>query len=187
MPDKDDIRSYNNPWPPRFSKEAQAAKLTGTPYVEDKSGKVIDALIRSIRKERRSIVEVVEVGLLAPVKGRPSKRREALAERFESIKDGGGRIREVSTGDQSDERGKCAKMLLRGYDFIANSGRGAAGKSKSGRPSHREKYTDAQWKAMGHIWDSRKYDTGDKALAAIHALGIKVKRGYMYRYFGKRD
>ncbi len=185
MSNQADIRSYNNPWPPRFSKEAQAAKLTGTPYVEDKSGEIIDALIRSLRPG--GIVEVVELGLLAPVRGRPSKRREALAERVERIRDRKARIREVATGDQSDERGKSAKMLLRGYDFIANSGRGAAGKSKSGRPAHRERYAGEQWKSMGHIWDSRKYDTADKAMAAIHALGIKVKRGYMYRYFGKRD
>lgn len=185
MSNKEDVRSYVNPYPPRFSEAAQIAVLTGTIYKEDKSGAIFESLKRSIREG--SLVEVADAFLLAPVRGRPSKRREALVARFDAVEDKGGIVWCRATGYRSNNRKQLRQMIMRANDMIARSGQGAPGKSKSGRPSHRDKYTDAQWKAMGHIWDSRKYDTGDKALAAIHALGIKVKRGYMYRYFGKRD
>ena len=106
------------------------AKLTGVVYTEDKTGKQIDALIKSVRKG--SIVEVTEVGLLAPVKGGPAKRRKLMAERFELIRERGGIIVELASGQRSI--GKCASMILRGSEFIAKSGQMGNKKGRAGQP-----------------------------------------------------
>src|ERR1035441_9965625 len=85
-----DIRSYVNPHP-HFAAAGQMERLSdGETYVEDKSGKIIDAVIAPVRRDRRSIVQVDELFLLAPVIGTPNKRRRALAERIEAIKAAGG-------------------------------------------------------------------------------------------------
>jgi hypothetical protein len=184
MATKPDIRSFCNEFKPSYSAAWQRERLTGEVY-ED-----WDALLKSMRPG--SIVEVVDGFLLAPVTGKPAKRRDALLERVDAVKAKKGILHEVATGHRSNNRAECNRMLMRAYEMIATSGRGrksaANGRlSKSGgRPTHRDKYTDAQWASMGKIWDSRKYDTAELALAAIHALGIKVKRGYMYTHFGKR-
>lgn len=185
-----DIRSYNNPFPPSFSEAGQAERLTGEIYVEGKGGQGFEALLRSVRKG--TIVEVVDGFLLAPVTGKPARRRAALLDRIDAVKAKGGVLHEVSTGHRSNNRSQCNRMLLRAYEMIATSGRGrksaANGRLSKGRPTHKEKLTPEQYSAVGNIWHSRKYKSGEQALAAIHSLGLKwIKRGWMYTHFGKRD
>lgn len=181
-----DIRSFKNPFPPSYGDSWQAERLTGEVYTD------WDALLRSVRPG--SIVEVVEGFLLAPVTGKPARRRQVLLERIDAVKARKGVIHEVATGHRSNNRSQCNRMLLRASDMIATSGRGrksaANGRmsKNGGRPGHLDKLTPEQRSAVGKIWDSRKYKTAEDALAAIHALGLKwIKRGWMYTHFGKRD
>lgn len=187
MSDKMDIRSYLNPYPPRFTEAGQVEALTGTLYKEDKTGAIIDALIRSVREG--SIVEVTHGFLLAPMHGKPAKRRRELLARIDRIKDRGGSLLEVSTGRKSGNRSECNAMLLDAYDMIASSGRGkksaANGALSKGRPE--KDYTPEQMDAMRRIWFSRRYRTRTEAVAAIHGLGIRVGRTYLYSKFGKPD
>ena len=181
-----DIRSFKNPFPPSYGDQWQAERLTGEVYTD------WDALLRSVRPG--SIVEVAEGFLLAPVTGKPSRRRDALLARIDQVKERKGVLHELSTGHRSNNRGECNRMLLRAFEMIASSGRGrksaANGRmSKSGgRPTHMDRLTAEQKIAVEKIWESRKYKTGRDALAAIHSLGLKwIRRGFMYTHFGKRD
>lgn len=153
----------------------------GEMYVEDKSGKIIEAVIASIRRQLRSVIQVDELFLLAPVIGTPTKRRRALAERIEAIKAAGGFVRERSSGLQSGQAG-FSKAIVRATEMISNSGRGQAGRTKSGRPSR--ELTKEQKEAVEQIWTSRRYQTRTEAIAAIHALGIRVSKTYLYGTFG---
>ncbi len=176
-----DIRSYVNPHP-RYAAAGQMERLSdGEMYVEDKTGKVIDAAIASVRESLRSVIQVDELFLLAPVIGTPGKRRKLLAERVDAIKERGGIVREKSSGVESCQAG-FTKALMRASDMIANSGRGQAGRTKSGRPSR--ELTKEQKEAVERIWTSRRYQTRTEAIAAIHALGIRVSKTYLYGTFG---
>ena len=186
MSDKPDIRSFCNEFKPSYSAAWQTERLTGEVYTD------WDALLKSVRPG--SIVEVAEGFLLAPVTGKPSRRRDALLERIDAVKARKGVLHEVSTGHRSNNRSQCNRMLLRAYEMIASSGRGrksaANGRmsKNGGRPGHLDKFTPEQRSAVAKIWDSRKFKTAEQALAAIHALGLKwIKRGWMYTHFGKRD
>jgi len=175
-----DIRCYVNPHPPRYSQIAQTARLAGERYIEDRSGKVIDALIKSVRKD--SVVEVLELFLLAPVKGHTRTRRRVLTERIEALKARGAIIREVSTGDLSGS-GKLPRMLLRAYEQIASSGRAAAKRENPGRP--RIEFTNHEMTIMEGIWHSRRYHNDDERLTAIAArTGKKPSRAWLWNRFG---
>lgn len=182
-----DIRSYNNPFPPSFSEAGQAERLTGVVYTEGKAGEDFAALLRSVRKG--TIVEVVDGFLLAPVTGKPAKRRQALLDRIDAVKAKGGILHEVTTGHRSNNRSQCNRMLLRAYEMIATSGRGrksaANGRLSKGRPG--KNYEPDQLELMERIWFSRRYKTRDEAINAIRAKGIKVKRGWLYNRFGSPD
>lgn len=175
-----DIRNYNNPWKPRFSEQNQAAQLTGESYIENKTGKVIDALIRSIRKG--TIVEVVEIGLLAPVNSSPAKRRKIMAERVEEIKERGGIILEKATGHRSD-KGQLPRMMIRGSEFIASSGRVKNKCGRAGQPAitttpHEDDIIDG-------IWHSRHYKNDKERLVAIEKrTGRKFKRTWLWNKCG---
>ena len=98
-----DIRSFNNPIS-SHKRKWQAERLTGEVY-ED-----WDALLRSVRKG--SVVEVVELFLLAPATGRPSKRRDTLLDRIDAIKDKGGTLLEASTKFTSTNQNQYNRMLM---------------------------------------------------------------------------
>lgn len=170
-----------NPLPPRYGGTWQSERLTGEVYTE------WDALLRSVRPG--SIVEVVEGFLLAPVTGKPARRRDTLLERVDAVKAKKGILHEVSTGHRSNNRSQCNRMLLRAYEMIATSGRGrksaANGALSKGRP--RKKYEPDQIETMERIWFSRRYKTCDEAINAIRAKGIRVKRGWLYTRFGPPD
>ena len=86
MSGKLDIRGYVNPEVPRTTESGQRENMTGDVYVENKSGTVIDRLIRSVRKG--TVVEVMELYCLAPVIGYANKRRRILTEVSRGWKNG---------------------------------------------------------------------------------------------------
>lgn len=175
-----DIRSYVNPHPPRYSRDAQLARVTGEIYVEDRRGKVIDALLQSLRKG--SIVEVLELFLLAPVKGHTRTRRRLLTERIEAIKAKGAVIHEMATFCRSNE-GKLPRMMLRAYEQIATSGRAQAKRPTSGRPP--KEYSPHELEVMEGVWQSRRYRNDDERLTAIEKrIGKKVGRAWLWHKFG---
>lgn len=175
MLDKPDFRDYINKHP-RYSEAVQKAALVGgTLYIEDRTGKIIDKLIGSVRKG--SIVRVLRPFLLAPVHGRPQKRRRLWAERVERIKAGGGKIVALQTAGVTG-----AKMAMVAYEEIASSGRGAAGREKSGRP--RLEIPPERLQAMTAIWCSRQYKTRKEAQAALKAAGYDVSIPWCYHHLG---
>jgi len=185
MSGKPDYRNYINPGPKgsRFTAGWQAEFLPdGETYTEDKTGKVIEGLISSVRAG--SIVRVRRLFCLGPWKGSPRKRREAVAERVGrilSIK--GASIEETETGRSSKERGACAKMLMGAYEDIASAGRAIA-KGRTGRPP-KFNLTPEQWEIAGGIWYARKYTTDNDRLRAIERrLGVKIGRTTMRNRFG---
>lgn len=189
--EKEDIRSWCHDWPPSFAASGQESRLTGTIYYGDKKRWQLPALIRSIR--RGSVVEVVELFLLAPRKGRADVRRRALETTVENILIAAPRvtIRELNTGNESHRNGvsKLPRMMTRAVEMIGRSGRGVKsavnGRASKGRP---DKYTREQRASQREIWFSREYATAMQAVAAMQALGMTdVKRTYCYNKFGPRD
>ena len=153
--------------------------MTGEIYTEDRKGTVIDALIKSLRKG--DVIQVLEMGLLAPTVGRPSTRREALADRVERIKARGASILEVSTGHTS-RNGHLPRMMLRASEFIAHSGR-VRKSDKVGRRKLEDvlELTADQLERAEALWRSRKFSTDDERLNAIEArIGVKLKRGWCW-------
>lgn len=177
-----DFRNYINPQPrgKKFTAAWQLEPMAeGTMYVEDKTGKIIGSLIKSVREG--SIVQVRRLFCLAPWSGKPKHRREAMSERLDAIEDKGGAVLEAETQRRSDARGQRNKMLMDGLADIATAGR-ANPRSNMGRPS--KDYTAQQEDAMARIWFSSRYRTGADKVAALHSLGIIVSAPYMYRRFG---
>lgn len=170
---KPDYRNYINPGPKgsRFTAGWQAEYLPdGETYTEDKTGRVVEALIGSVRPG--SIVRVRRLFCLAPWRGSPRKRREAVAARVQAIRDRKGHVMEAETGLSTRERGGCAKMLMGAYEDIATAGRAVA-KGRTGRPP---KYTfsETEWEIIAGIWTSRKYANDAARLAAIEKRIGKV-------------
>ncbi len=171
-----DIRSYVNPTR-LLSKETQATQLSGEVYVETRRGTVIDDLIRSVR--RGSIVEVLELGLLAPQSETPGRKRRALADRITRIAAAGGIIREVRTGMESPD--DLPAMMVRAHEFIANAGR-AASLHRRGNPIE---LTPEQYHEAEMIWRSREWANDGERLAAIHkAIGRRLGRTWLWQQFG---
>ena len=88
MTNKADIRSWCNPLPPNYGERGQRERLTGEIYQPDKYGNGREALVSSVR--RGSIVEVVELFLLAKVTGRADGRRRDLLKVMDEIEEKGG-------------------------------------------------------------------------------------------------
>lgn len=177
MSGKPDYRNYVNPGPKgsRFTANWQLEFLPdGETYTEDKTGKVVKALIGSVRPG--SIVRVRRLFCLAPwgkaPKMGPAKRRSVLAERVQRILDAKGSILEAETGLSTKERGGCAKMLMGAYEDIATAGRAVA-KGRTGRPPKYE-FSVAEWEVIEGIWTSRKYANDGARLAAIEKRLGKV-------------
>ena len=186
MVTKEDIRSWCHDLPPSFAKSGQVVRLTGTLYSGDKKRWELPALIRSLKGRRNCVVETVELFLLASTKGSAAKRRKELACTIREITDAGARIRELNTGDESPK--SLARMTLRAYEMIGRSGRGKRSRINGAKSKGRPRiFTKEQNEAMRIRWFSREYKTGNEAVAAIHALGIKVKRTYLYSKFGPRN
>lgn len=181
---KEDIRSWCHDWPPSFAASTQKERFSADPYIGDKKQWQLPALIRSIRKG--SIVELVELFLLAPREGRADTRRRALEATVEQIIARGAVIRELNTGH--DSRHNLPRMVTRAVEMIGRSGRGKRsavnGRASKGRPPH---FTREQDDTARQIWFDRHYATADDAIAAMHAAGIKMKRTRAYTKFGPRD
>ena len=188
MSGKPDYRNYVNPGPKgsRFTAGWQAEYLPdGETYTENKTGRVVEALIDSVRPG--SIVRVRRLFCLAPwgkaPKVGPAKRRTILAERVQRILDAGGSIHEAETGRNTKERGGCAKMMMGAYEDIASAGRAIA-RGRTGRPPVYE-FSDAEWEIIGGIWTSRKHANDAARMAAIEQrLGKCPGRTTLRNRFG---
>jgi hypothetical protein len=177
MKGKADIRAYINPFVPGTAESTQKAAVPegAEVYIEDRKGRQIDGLIRSIRKG--SVVAVYELYCLAPGIGRADKRRRILAERMEAIHDRLGQIEEMNSIDYPK-----SGRLLRAYEQIASSGRGRR-RDKEGRPP--TPWTAHELNAMETIWQSRRYKNDDERLTAIEKrLGKKPGRTWLRGRFG---
>lgn len=158
-----DVRGYVNPFVPG---ETEAGQRQGMPasieiYVENKSGKVIDDLIRSVRAG--TIIEVKELHCLAPGHFRPQKRKRLLIERIEAIKERGGIIREWSTGHVS--KGRMARMTGHAFDQIAWSGRARKRRVEGRPPTWPSEGPEVE--AYRAIYLSRLFHNDDERVAAI--------------------
>ena len=170
-----DIRNYVNAHP-RYSERVQRTALEvygGTTYVENRTGKVVDRLIESVRKG--STVRVYRAFLLAPVRGRTKTRRNKWADRLYRIKAAGGKLEAL---DNPGIGG--AKLAMAAYEEIGMSGRGAPGQRKSGRPPIA--YTPDQLVIIEREWNSKKHKTRAGALQAIRSYGIDVKLTWLYTH-----
>ncbi len=173
MSGKKDYRNYINPGPrgSRFTANWQREFLPdGEMYVEDKTGTVVDALIRSVRKG--TIVRVRRAFCLAPWTGSPRGRRGLMAARLDAIEAAGGCLLEAETGLRSCMRGERNRLLLNGYEDIAMAGRAVA-KGRTGRPPI-YKFTPAEWEIIAGIWTSRKHSNDKARLTAIEGRLGKV-------------
>lgn len=183
MSRKADIRGYVNPFVPGGKTEAgQRAGMSpdAVIFVEDRTGKVIDGFLRTLRVG--SIIEVEEVHYLAPGNGRADKRRRILAERVKEARRRKAAIKENATGLRSD---KCdlPAMLLRGYEQIATSGRARKGKLRGAPPKWpREPATKEDYKL---IWRDRRHKNDVERHAAILArFGKAPSIGWLRRNIG---
>lgn len=181
----DDFRLYVNPQPKkgRASAEWQRAYLPeGEEYVEDKTGKVIDALIRSARPG--TVIVVRRLFCLAPWVGETRARRRVLGERMAAIRTAGGCVMEGEGGRRSDADGQCEPMLVEAYEEIGNSRRGW-NVGKRGRPGKNR--PPEHLAIMKAEWLSRKNPNWQTAVEAMKAQGVlNVTPQELYRLFGGR-
>lgn len=157
----------------------------GETYTQTRKGNEIDAGIASGRKSRKSIIRAMWLFNLADVKGTAFKKRKSYERRIEAIHEAGCVFREAATGRVSSRAADLVAMTNQASKMITDYGKGAAGRSRSGRPPKPRTATELD--VMQRIWESRKYATIDDALLAMGAKKIKhVTRGECYRRFGKR-
>lgn len=181
MSGKPDYRDYINPTT-AHSKAWQLSMLTGgTTYIEDKTGNVfVERLLGSIRKG--SIVRVAAAYLLAPNKGGAAKKRDGWAARYKLLRKAGATL--IVPG--VTETGAALAMMASVQ--IANSGRGAAGLKKSGRPNKLDKLEPATRNIVEQIvareWPSKKHETRRAAHAEINRQlkPLKVTLGWGWLY-----
>ena len=180
MSEKQDIRGYINPDVPGESRSGQASGISpdAEVYVEDRSGKIVDAMINSIRAG--SIVEVKELHCLAPANGTPNKRKRCLTERIETIAKRGGVIREWSTGLMS--KGSLAKMTVHAIDQVAYSGR-ARKRPTRGREAVFPT-SGPVYESYRLIWHSRLYSNDFERITAIEGQhGVSPGRTWLRTQF----
>jgi hypothetical protein len=184
----DDFRCYINPQPgktPRFSAKWQLEHLPPVGiecehYTEDRTGKQIDALIRSLRPG--SVVVVRRLFCLAPWIGTPTVRKNIMAKRVDAIRAAGGVVMVGESGCRTDQDGILGQMIVEGVADIASAGRAGA-KGKRGNPIE---LTPDQLRTAEFIWRSREYANDKARLAAIKAqIGREPGRTWCWNRFGK--
>lgn len=180
--EKTDFRNYINPQPKgRFTTKWQQEPMSGGDfYVEDKSGRVFDALLRSIRPG--TVVRVRRVFCLAPWRATPRKRRATIVDRVTAVRVRAGVVLEAESGLRSDKPG-WDKAMMAAYDDVATSGRGQAKRERSGRPA--QEWTPHELQVMETVWQSRRYKNDDERLTAIRKrIGRTPGRTTLRNRFG---
>lgn len=177
--DTKDHRGYVNPYVPGgLTPETQQSGMIGEVYIEDRKGKQIDALLRSVREG--TVVQVPELFYLAPGLGRPQTRRRILSERIEAIKANGGRLLETQIIGPPR---RLPSMLMRAYEQIATSGRAR----KHNRPGRQPKwvFTKVELEIMKGLWCSRGLQNDAHRTYAIQQrIGKPITRAWLRRAFG---
>lgn len=181
-PPKLDIRSWCNPLLPNFPEEVQLRQLTGVIYKPGRDGKGRAKLILSVRPG--SIVEAVELFLLAATTGRTDVRYRDLVAVMDEIEERGGIIRELSTGDETP---KCRKrMRERARQMIIAHARRpeANGKTSTGAPRTYPR-SGHDFEVMDTIQHSRRYKNDDERETAIEKqLGYCPSRVWLRQHLG---
>ncbi len=181
MSKKPDIRSFWNPVP-RLSEATQKGLLTGELY----GPKERDALVQSVR--RGSLVEVVELYLLANANGRSDSRKRDLLKTWDAIEKRGGGVIEQSTGRRSDNAKDAREMQAQAFEQISRSGKGRKsarnGALSKGAPSWLP--TPEEKAICAEEWHSKKNKTIDDAVIRIKGrLGKRApSRTTLYKHFG---
>lgn len=181
----DDFRLYINPQPRkgRFSAAWQREPMpAGDEYVEDKHGKQIETLIRSVRPD--SVVVVRKLWCLAPWGGSATVRKRELARRMDAIHAAGGCVMDAETGERT-AKGNCIQLAAEAILDIQNAGRRQK-KAGAGRP--RKDRTEAELAIMRAEYFSRKHSSAKAAIVAMEAQGVKkVNPTELNRRFGPRN
>ena len=182
MVSSEDFRDYVNPHPSCSEQvQRQAIGPGGVVYVEDKTGAIVDAIIRSVRNG--STIRVMWLFNLAPIFGSPRGKRAAVAARVTEIHRRGGSVLEMATGQHSDKH--LAAMVMRASEMVGNHARGAAGKAKRGRPKLFR--APEELRTMKAEWHSRKNATIEDAIAVMeNEHHIETNKNELYRLFGPR-
>jgi hypothetical protein len=163
-----DIRAYINPFVPGgLTTSGQNALFSpgAEVYIENKSGEIFNAFLRSLRKDDPSIVEVAEVHYIAPGYGKPRARRRALTDRIKAIRAAKATIVEKRRDRTSAANGVLHEMLFDAYEQIAMSGRARPGKRRGRPPTY--DFTAHQWDVIEGMWHSRRYENDAERILAI--------------------
>lgn len=173
---KSNYRDYCNPHP-RLGKDAQIEAFggKGTVYIEDRTGKVIDELLKRLRPG--DVVRVVWPSMLAPIKGYANTRRKKWAERADIARSKKACIMSISPPLKGN------KLAMAAGDEISNLSRGRIGSRKKGRPN---KVQDEVLKARALLeWQSRRHKTRAAAAAAVSLIvGKRCTASWCYNNFG---
>jgi len=179
---KPDLRSWCCPLLPNFPEEMQLNRLTGVVYKPGRDGKGRSKLILSVR--HGSIVEVVELFLLAATIGRTDVRFRDLVAAMDEIEERGGIIRELSTGHETPHNRKV--MRERARQMIVNHARRpeANGKISTGAPRTYPR-SGHDFEVMDTIQHSRRYKNDDERETAIEKrLGYCPSRVWLRQHVG---
>lgn len=181
MSKKPDIRSFWNPVP-RLGEATQKGLLTGELY----GPKERDALILSVR--RSSLVEVVELYLLATSNGRADSRKRDLLKTWDAIEKRGGVVIEQSTGRRSDNAKEAREMQAQAFEQISRSGKGKKSALNGALSKGAPRYvpTDEEMRVIREEWYSVQNETTDEAVAQIlERLGDRAPgRTWIYGKLG---
>ena len=179
---KPDVRSWCCLLLPNFPEEMQLKRLTGVVYKSGRDGKGRSKLILSVR--HGSIVEVVELFLLAATTGRTDVRFRDLVAAMDEIEERGGIIRQLSTGHETPHNRKV--MRERARQMIVNHARRpeANGKISTGAPRTYPR-SGHDFEVMDTIQHSRRYKNDDERETAIEKrLGYCPSRVWLRQHVG---
>ncbi len=175
-----DVRGYINTFLPGAPSEAvQRAGMTGEVYVENRTGKIAEKFLRSIR--RGTMVELWELFILAPNSRRSDVRRRVLADRTDTVFAKGGTIRETSTGKSAKRA--STRMSMHAYEQLAYSGR-ARKRDAEGRPQVWPR-SGPMYEGMKAIYLSRRNTNDNQRMTAIKKeYGKSPSRVWLRQQFG---
>ena len=179
---KTDIRSWCAELLPNYPEAMQLKRLTGVVYKPGREGKGRAKLVKSVRQG--SIVEVVDVFLLAQTIGRTDVRYRDLVAAMDEIEERGGTIRELSTGHETPRNRRVMRERAR-LMIIAHARRPEAnGSISTGAPPTWPR-SGPIYEGYETIWRSRRFDNDDERMTAIKKrYGKSPSRVWLRQQFG---
>lgn len=179
---KTDIRSWCAELLPNYPEAMQLKRLTGVVYKHGREGKSRTKLVKSVR--HGSIVEVVDVFLLAQTTGRTDVRYRDLVAAMDEIEERGGTIRELSTGHETPRNRKAMRERAR-LMIIAHARRPEANGALSTGAPRTYPREGHDFEIMCTIQHSRCYGNDDERETAIEKrLGYCPSRVWLRQHCG---